>query len=84
MKIIEQYGVPTIYVDDFCDHQMINGNIHAVGYREQHEPGAEPIGIIEVRIIMNAKNFFAACHRGAEMSQTGEAPPERVSARHHH
>lgn len=85
MKIIEQYSVPTIYVDDFCDHHLINGNVHAVGYRVQPEDGEQPIGVIEVRLIVNAKNFFAACHRGVEMAGTGELPPEKasVSASHH-
>lgn len=83
MKIIEQYGVPTIYVDDFCDHQIINGNVHAVGYREQREPGAEPYGVVEIRIIMNARNFFAACSRGLEIARTGEAPPEKAFTIHH-
>lgn len=82
MKIVEQYGVPTIYVDDFCDHQIINGNIHAVGYREQHEPGTDAYGVVEVRLIVNAAKFFEACHRGVEMARTGEVPKESASTHH--
>lgn len=84
MKIVDQYGVPTIYVDDFCDHQIINGNIHAVGYREQREPGAEPYGVVEVRLIVNAKKFFEACVRGVEMAKTGQLPAETAVVTTHH
>jgi hypothetical protein len=53
-----------------------------VGYQERREPGAEPYGVIEVRLIINLKNFRDACIRGIEMtSEMGELTT--VSVSHH-
>lgn len=83
MKLVEQYGVPTIYVDDFGDHQVINGVLHTVGFREHREDNNEPIGIIEVRLIINLANFRDACIRGIEMTSEMGGPPSAVSVSHH-
>lgn len=86
MKIVEQYTVPSIHVDDFCDHQIIGENIHAIGYQIRRDAdGGELYGVVEVRMVMNAKKFFEACRRAAEMAETGNLPAETatVSTSHH-
>jgi hypothetical protein len=84
MKIIELYAVPTIHVDDFCDHQIIGEDIHAIGYGLRRDPdGGEVYGVVEVRMVMNAKKFFDACRRGVEMAETGHLPPETASTHRH-
>jgi hypothetical protein len=85
MKIIELYAVPTVHVDDFCDHQVIGEDIHAIGYGLRRDPnnGGELYGVVEVRMVMNAKKFFEACRRGVEMAETGQLPPEIASVPRH-
>jgi hypothetical protein len=85
MKIVELYAVPSVRVEDFCDHQIIGEDIHAIGYQMRRDvDGGEVYGVVEVRMIMNAKKFFAACQRGVEMAQSGQLPAETASLAKHH
>jgi hypothetical protein len=80
MKIVELTAVPSVRVDDWCDHQIIGEDIHAIGYQFRRDPeGGEIYGVVEVRMTMNAKKFFEACRRGVELAQSGQLPPETVS-----
>jgi hypothetical protein len=84
MKVIEEYAVPTIYVNDFCDHQILGEDIHALGYQLRRDEAGEIYGVIEIRLVMNAKNFFAACLRGVQMAESGQPPIETATTSRHH
>lgn len=77
LKIVELYPMPTVHVDDFCDHQVIGDKVHAIGYEVRREPNSDQdIGVAEVRLVMTAKKFFAVCRRGVEMEKSGQMPQE--------
>lgn len=78
VKLVEQYGVPTIYVDDFSDHQIINGQLRCVGYRLQDESG-ERLGIIEVRLIINLAGLPGAIARTQEVMEKGDMGIDAVT-----
>lgn len=86
MKVLELNAVPSVHVDDFCDHQLIGENIHAIGYQLRRDPdGGETYGVVEVRMVMNARRFFEVCRRGVQAAETGKLPPEiAFIAKHHH
>lgn len=86
LKIVELYPAPTAHVDDFCEHQIIGDKVHAIGYEIRREAnGDEDIGVVEVRLVMTLKNFFAVCRRGVELEQSGQMPKETAFlTRSHH
>jgi hypothetical protein len=83
MELIERKRRKPVYVDDFGEHQVINGVLHTVGYRMEKDERGETIGVIEVRLIINLQNFRDACIRGIQMTGDLGGPPSVISESHH-
>jgi hypothetical protein len=83
MKLVEKKRRKPVYVDDFGEHQVINGVLHTVGYRMERNESGEEVGVIEVRLIINLANFRDACIRGIEMTSAIGGSAGVVSEAHH-